>query len=143
MDAPECPEHGTLVLDLASGVLGDRAASEGEAARESCPVCRAWWVERLAGEGATAVDAAVSAAIDGFTAPRSRRTRAWIATAATAVAAIGAGLVWYAASPPTSRTTPEQVVRGVFDGVTAPSHDLNNDGVTDASDLILILAAGH
>ena len=58
------PEGETEARLLLYHAIACRLAGNWEAARESCPVCRAWWVERLAGEGATAVDAAVMV-IDG------------------------------------------------------------------------------
>jgi hypothetical protein len=142
MKAPDCREHGAQVLDLALGLLEDGDAADAEAVLASCPVCAEWWNLHLAGEATTAIGQAVAAAIGDFTVPRSRRMSAWMAAAAAAVTiAFGCALVWYAISSPPSPASPAHVVRGLFDGIQAPAHDLNNDGAVDASDVVTALGS--
>jgi hypothetical protein len=88
---------------------------------------------------AAAVDAAVAEAFAAYAPPGRRTAPMWIASAAAVVIAAGAALLWYAKSSPPS-TGPADVVRTVFEG-TGVGHDLNGDGVIDASDLVRSLVS--
>ncbi|MCU0302909.1 MAG: hypothetical protein MUC56_02470 [Thermoanaerobaculales bacterium] len=111
MNAPSCPDHGRLALDLALGRLDDQAALEAERALGSCPHCRAWWGDRLEGEAVAMVDEAVAAALAGLRLPGRRRGHGWVALAAALVMAIGATTLWLARRPVVGPASPETPVR--------------------------------
>jgi hypothetical protein len=136
MNPPDCPDHGRLVLELAFGRLDDVHAAEAESVRSSCPVCSAWWNDVFSGGEAATIDAAVSTAFESFE-PARPRSPVWLAAAAAAIT-IGGAVVWYTMSPdpPTTR----DLVQKVFEGVHTPDHDVNGDGITDASDLATLLS---
>lgn len=90
MKVPTCPEHETLVLDLARGRLNDADAIRAEIVLESCPVCAEWWNTTFADPATAQVDAAVAEAFAGFSRVSGRR-RGWLAAAAAAVLAVGIG----------------------------------------------------
>jgi len=99
MTAPTCPEHGSVMLELARGRLEDRRAMEAEAVRRDCTVCARWWDDTF-GDGRTAeLDAAVAEAFESFVRPRARRF-GWLAAAAAVVLAVALGttaLLWHEA----------------------------------------------
>lgn len=112
MHAPNCPDHGRLVFDLALGRLDDEGAVEAEAVTEACSVCRGWWRSQLGGPTADLVDDAVKAAFDGLELPVRRRNRGWMAAAAALVMALGAATLWLARNPaPSAPETPPPAER--------------------------------
>jgi len=86
MIAPNCPDHGSLVLDLALGRLEDERAGEAERVRDSCPSCNAWWRDRLSGGAVAEVDQAVAKAFEAFRPSGRRRSRLWLAAGDEVVA---------------------------------------------------------
>jgi hypothetical protein len=90
MNAPGCPEHNNLVLQLARGWLDDRRAEEAETVRIECAVCTRWWNEAFSGEACDVVDGAVAEAISNFVPPKRRRYVVLV-TAAAVVLAVGIG----------------------------------------------------
>jgi hypothetical protein len=88
MDCPRCPDHGRKVLDLALGRLDDEDGVRAEKILRSCDVCSGWWQAHLEGDAASVVDSAVGEAWAGFSAPRRRRLRPWLAAAAAVVFAL-------------------------------------------------------
>ena len=113
MYAPDCHDHGRLVLDLALGKLDETAAARAESVRTQCPVCRAWWREQLEGDAADLVDAAVAAALASVELPRQKHRLVWLAAAAALVMAIGTGGLWMAHHPGDS-TPPVTADAGVI-----------------------------
>jgi hypothetical protein len=134
MKAPECPDHGDNLLEYALGRLADAPAADAERIRESCPVCGEWWDRCLSPDETAAVDAAVAEAFASYSPSGRRKAPVWIASAAAIVIAVGAGLLWHAASAPPD-VGPAELVESVFEGAMY-DHDLNGDGVVDASDLV-------
>lgn len=132
MHAPDCPNHGRLVLDLALGRLDDRSAIEAEAVRLSCPSCAAWWQSELEAAGAVAVDEAVGSVFAAFQAPARSRVARWLPVAAAAALAAGAGVLWYQqgdVQSPGSATPAGPLAQESFDG------DRDGDGVIGIEDL--------
>jgi hypothetical protein len=132
MHAPDCPNHGRLVLDLALGRLDDRSAIEAEAVRLSCPSCAAWWRSELETGAAAAVDEAVGSVFAAFQAPARSRVARWLPVAAAAALAAGAGLLWYQhGDGQTSVATAPQspLAQESFEG------DRDGDGVVGLEDL--------
>jgi len=114
MKPPRCPSHGPVVLDLALGRLDDDAAVQAEETLRTCGACSEWWRAHLEGEAATVVDRAVSGAFAGFSAPRRRLLRPWMAAAAMAV--FGLTLLW---TPDLIRTAPQPPATAAEDTPTA------------------------
>jgi len=144
VQAPSCPDHGTLVLDLARGRLDDADAAAAEQVRDSCPICSAWWRDTLEGERAVAVDNAVAETLASFRPPERARAFAWLAVAAGVTVLVGAALVWQIVSgPPDGSTHPVELVGQLFEGGDEGPRDLTGDGEIDASDLVasLLVAA--
>jgi hypothetical protein len=142
---PDCPDHGSLALELALGRLDDRAAAAAERARASCDRCSSWWHAQLEGETAARVDRSVAAAVGRFRPPRRHRWR-YAAAAAAALAVAAAALLWRLALPaPVPSTDTVALVEDLFAGGTTAGHDLTGDGAVDASDLVASLrnAAAH
>ncbi len=109
MYAPDCPDHGRLVLDLALGRLDDAGAAEAESVRDRCLVCHAWWRAELDGEVAAVVDGAVADALGRVELPRPSRRTGWMAAAATVVMTLGVASLWLAQRPAdTDATVPER-----------------------------------
>ncbi len=116
MYAPDCPDHGRLVLDLALGKLDDAAATRAEIVRSQCPICRAWWREQLEGDTSDVVDNAVAAALSTVDLPDRRHRRAWLAVAAAAVVVVGIGALWLGrqpTSPPAPATADAGMIRSL------------------------------
>lgn len=90
MKVPTCPEHGSLMLELARGRLDDDVALEADLVRESCPVCAEWWNTAFSDRATAEIDAAVAQTFAEFT-PAPGRRRVWLAAAAAAVLAVGVG----------------------------------------------------
>ena len=141
MHGPDCPDHGSLVLDLALGRLEDERAGEAERVRDSCPSCRAWWQDRLSGGAVAEVDRAVEKAFEAFRPSNRRRSWLWVAAAAI-VLMVGAGLQWHGTQLP-STTVPSaaELVELAFENGETATADLTGDGVVDASDLVAALHA--
>ena len=99
MIAPNCPDHGRTVLDLALGRLDDEAALQAEGLLDTCPVCRDWWQEQFGGEDVATVDAAVAEIFNGLELPTRRRSHGWMAVAAVAVMTLGVAGLWLARAP--------------------------------------------
>ena len=132
MRAPDCPDHGRLVLDLALGRLDDRSAVDAEAVRLSCPSCAAWWRSELEATAAVAVDEAVRSAFAAFQPPARSRVARWLPVAAALALAAGAGVLWYqhgAVQAPGSTTPAGPLAHESFDG------DRDGDGVIGIEDL--------
>ena len=91
MRAPDCHDHGRLVLDLAQGRLDDTQAVRAEEIRRDCPTCRAWWEAAFRGSAHAGVDAEVAGVFAAFEAPRRRSVHTWWAAAAAAVVVLGIG----------------------------------------------------
>jgi hypothetical protein len=131
--APNCPEHGRLVLDLARGRLDDVRASDAERVLDTCPVCSAWWSTHLEGHVADAVDQAVDRSFAAFSPPQRRRVSGWMPAAAAVLLLVGAGLLWSpgdrAPAPADHPTGSFDVARESFDG------DIDGDGIVGVSDL--------
>ena len=92
MLSPRCPDHGDLMRRLVLGELDDDRAAEQ--VRASCSSCAAWWDAVAGGPGLAEVAGGVDAALTSFSAPRQRRAPRWMAVAAAAVVAVGAGVMW-------------------------------------------------
>jgi len=90
MKVPTCPEHESLVMDLARGRLNDADAMHAESVRESCPICAEWWNTTFSDRATAEIDDAVAQTFAEFT-PASGRRRVWLAAAAAAVLAVGVG----------------------------------------------------
>ena len=132
MRAPNCPDHGRLVLDLALGRLDDRSAAEAEAVRVSCPSCAGWWRSELEAATFVAVDLAVGSVFAAFQPPARSRVTRWLPVAAAAALAVGAGVLWYqhgAVQSPGSTTPAGPLAQESFDG------DRDGDGVIGIEDL--------
>ena len=132
MRAPNCPDHGRLVLDLALGRLDDRSAAEAEAVRVSCPSCAGWWRSELEAATFVAVDLAVGSVFAAFQPPARSRVTRWLPVAAAAALAAGAGVLWYqhgAVQSPGSTTPAGPLAQESFDG------DRDGDGVIGIEDL--------
>jgi hypothetical protein len=102
MTAFDCPEHGTLVLDLARGRLDDVRAEEAERAQRDCAECSRWWDETFSEPALAKLDSEVASVFREFVPPRRRR-HGWLAAAAVAVLAVGIGatsLLWRDAPAP-------------------------------------------
>lgn len=131
MHAPDCPDHGRLVLDLALGRLDDRTAIEAEAVRRECPSCAAWWRSELEAASVT-VDQAVGAVFAAFEPPARSRAARWLPVAAAAALAVGAGVFWYQGSalrPLGSATPAGPLAQESFEG------DRDGDGVVGLDDV--------
>jgi hypothetical protein len=132
MHAPDCPNHGRLVHDLALGRLDERSAIEAESVRLSCPSCAGWWRSELEAVAAVAVDEAVGSVFAAFQAPARSRVARWLPVAAAAALAAGAGVLWYqhgAVQAPGSTTPTGPLAQESFDG------DRDGDGVIGIQDL--------
>jgi hypothetical protein len=88
MKAPDCPEHGNLVLDLARGRLDDQRAEEAETVRRDCAVCARWWDDTFVDEAVAVLDPVVAEVFKRFV-PVRRRQYGWLAAAATVLLAVG------------------------------------------------------
>jgi len=123
MHAPDCPNHGRFVLDLALGRLDDRSAVEAEAVLLSCPSCAGWWRTELEAAAAVTVDQAVGSVFADFQPPSRSRVARWLPVAAAVALAAGAGVLWYqhGAVQSSGSTTPA----GPF---AQESFDVDRDG---------------
>jgi hypothetical protein len=93
MRAPDCHDHGRLVLELALGRLEDNEADRAEAVRCHCPTCSEWWATTFDCEQAAAVHNQVSDVFRSLELPRRSRFHPWwAAAAAAAVVACVVGL---------------------------------------------------
>jgi hypothetical protein len=137
MIAPNCPDHGSLVLDLALGRLEDERTDEAERVGDSCPSCNAWWLDRLSGGAVAEVDQAVAKAFEAFRPSGRRRSRLWLAAAAV-VLVLAAGLLWRGTQMPSTTRTPSapELAQRAFEAGETATADLTGDGVVDAADLI-------
>jgi ferric-dicitrate binding protein FerR (iron transport regulator) len=137
MQRPDCPDHGTFVLDLALGRLEDERADHAERVRESCPSCSAWWQSRLSGRAVAEVDEVVAEVFEAFRPPARRKGRLWLAAAAV-VLIVTAGLLWRGSQGPSTTTVPStaELVQRAFEGGETTPADLTGDGVLDAADLV-------
>jgi hypothetical protein len=157
MNAPDCPDHGRLALDLALGRLDDDAALEADEVRSSCPVCGGWWGAQFDGDTVAAVDHAVEAGLSDLELPARRPSGGWLAAAAVAVMAVGVATLWFSrpAAPvrpaPSSQVAsirsldfevpdelPEIVTTGVATSVTAVGE--NPTVVTDDREVVVASA---
>lgn len=132
MHAPDCPNHGRLVLDLALGRLDDRSAVEAEAVLLSCPSCAGWWRTELEAAAAVAVDQAVGSVFADFQPPARSRVARWLPVAAAATLAAGAALLWYqhgVVQTSVATAPPSPLAQESFDG------DRDGNGVVGLEDL--------
>lgn len=96
MTVPTCPEHGSLMSELAAGRLDPESGARAEEVRFGCAECARWWSEVFPDAALLELDTAVAEAFDSFAAPARRRS-GWWAVAASAVLALGIGaasLLW-------------------------------------------------
>jgi len=87
------------MLQLALGLLPDRAAGEAEVVRRQCDHCSRWWHEHLEGQPGSGVDQGVAQAFASFRAPAQQRFGKWLPLAAAAVLALAVGLVLRSSDP--------------------------------------------
>jgi hypothetical protein len=96
MTVPTCPEHGSLMSELAAGRLDPESGARAEELRVGCADCARWWNRTFSDAALHELDAAVAESFASF-APPARRRSGWWAVAAAAVLALGIGaasLLW-------------------------------------------------
>jgi hypothetical protein len=130
---PKCPDHGSLVVELALGRLDDDLAGEAEQVLAACSTCRDWWQSRLSHE---AVDEGVTRTFESFRPPARMGSRLWLVAAAV-VLMVAAGLQWHSTRAPSTSMVPSpaELVDHAFQERERGIGDLTGDGVLDAADL--------
>ncbi len=103
MYPPKCPDHRSLVFDLALGRLDDDEAMRAEDALDTCELCKNWWSETFDCAEFKVVEDAVHNVLPAVEfPPRSTRrnvyVQRWIAAAAAALV-IGIGALWQTSGP--------------------------------------------
>ena len=105
MTAPDCTDHGSLILEYIRGDLNESDGLRAEAHLCECPVCRAWINQEFSGPRFALVENAVADGIDAMSLPTRRQRFGWVAAAA-AIVVVAGGL---ALLQPSHRTTPMAV----------------------------------
>ncbi len=89
MTAPDCTDHGSLILDYVRGNLSESEGLQAEKVLEDCPDCRTWMDREFSGSAFATVDNAVGQGLDTIALPHRHNRFAWLAAAAAIVVVAG------------------------------------------------------
>ena len=91
MTAPDCTDHGSLILEYVRGNLGEADGLRAESVLGDCRECQEWMDREFSGPAFAAVDVAVGQGLHTITLPDRRRHFGWLAAAA-AIMVVAGGL---------------------------------------------------
>lgn len=91
LTAPDCADHGPLILDYVRGNLDEAHGLRAEVVLADCPDCRAWMNSEFSGPAFAVIDDAVNLGLKTATLPDRRGRLGWLAAAA-AILVIAGGL---------------------------------------------------
>ncbi len=89
MTAPDCTDHGSLILEYVRGNLSDADGLRAETVLSDCRECQEWMDREFSGPAFATVDDAVGQGLDAIALPDRRRHFGWLAAAAAIVMVAG------------------------------------------------------
>lgn len=89
MTAPDCTDHGSLILDYIRGKLSEADGLRAEALLEDCTICQSWMDREFSGTAFAKIEGAVDQGLDALVLPHRRHRFGWIAAAAAIVIVAG------------------------------------------------------
>ncbi|MEN8163068.1 MAG: hypothetical protein ABFS37_02985 [Acidobacteriota bacterium] len=89
MTAPDCTDHGSLILEYVRGNLSEAEGLRAEAVLGDCRECQAWMDREFSGAAFGTVDDAIGQGLDTITLPDRRRHFGWLAAAAAILMVAG------------------------------------------------------
>ncbi len=89
MTAPDCTDHGSLILDYVRGNLSESEGLQAEKVLEDCLDCRTWMDREFSGSAFATVDNAVGQGLETTALPHRHNRFGWLAAAAAIVVVAG------------------------------------------------------
>lgn len=125
MTAPDCTDHGSLILDYVRGNLSEADGLRAETVLGDCRRCQEWMDHEFSGPAFTTVDDAVGQGLDTTALPHRHNRFGWLAAAAAIVVVAGGltmlqlpgGSITMMVNQP-DQSHPAQIVTFDFEGGT-------------------------
>ena len=89
MTAPDCTDHGSLILDYVRGTLSEADGLRAETVLGNCRKCQEWMGREFSGSAFATVDDAVRQGLDTTALPHRNNRLGWLAAAAAIVVVAG------------------------------------------------------
>ncbi len=89
MTAPDCTDHGSLILDYVRGNLSEADGLRAETVLGDCGKCQEWMDHEFSGPAFATVDNAVGQGLETTALPHRHNRFGWLAAAAAIVVVAG------------------------------------------------------